>query len=54
VVAVDACRPLKRRRTVERKELGDFNLYELTLGRGRYVEGFARAVTVTSESFKEL
>jgi len=26
--------------------LGDFNLYELTLGRGRYVEGFARAFNV--------
>jgi heme iron utilization protein len=27
-------------------ELGDFNLYELRLGRGRYVEGFARAFAV--------
>ncbi|MCC7180560.1 MAG: pyridoxamine 5'-phosphate oxidase family protein [Acidobacteria bacterium] len=35
-------------------ELGDFNLYELTLGRGRYVEGFARAINVSGETFKEL
>jgi putative heme iron utilization protein len=27
-------------------ELGDFNLFELHLGRGRYVEGFARAFAV--------
>ncbi len=27
-------------------DLGDFTLYELTLGRGRYVEGFARAFNV--------
>jgi putative heme iron utilization protein len=27
-------------------QLGDFNLYALRLGRGRYVEGFARAVKV--------
>jgi heme iron utilization protein len=27
-------------------ELGDFTLYELTLGRGRYVEGFAHAFNV--------
>ncbi len=35
-------------------ELGDFNLYELTLGRGRYVEGFARAFNVGPDTFKEL
>jgi putative heme iron utilization protein len=34
--------------------LGDFNLYELTLGRGRYVEGFARAFNVGPETFKEV
>jgi putative heme iron utilization protein len=27
-------------------QLGDFDLYALRLGRGRYVEGFARAVNV--------
>lgn len=27
-------------------DLGDFNLYELTFGRGRCVEGFARAFNV--------
>lgn len=35
-------------------DLGDFNLYELTFGRGRYVEGFARAFNVTAQSFSEL
>lgn len=35
-------------------ELGDFNLYELTLGRGRYVEGFARAFNVGPDTFGEL
>ena len=35
-------------------ELGDFNLYELMLGRGRYVEGFARAFNVGPETFREL
>ena len=35
-------------------ELGDFNLYELTLGRGRYVEGFARAFNVGPETFREI
>jgi putative heme iron utilization protein len=35
-------------------ELADFNLYELTFGRGRYVEGFARAVNVGQETFKEM
>ena len=34
-------------------ELGDFNLYELRLGRGRYVEGFARAFNVGTETFAE-
>jgi putative heme iron utilization protein len=34
--------------------LGDFNLYELTLGRGRYVEGFARAFNVGPQTFGEL
>ena len=35
-------------------ELGDFNLYELRLGRGRYVEGFARAFNVGPETFVEV
>lgn len=35
-------------------ELGDFNLYELTLGRGRYVEGFARAFNVGPGTFGEV
>lgn len=35
-------------------QLGDFNLYELTLGRGRYVEGFARAFNVSAETFTEM
>lgn len=34
--------------------LGDFLLYELTLGRGRYVEGFARAFNVGPDAFGEL
>ena len=34
--------------------LGDFNLYELTLGRGRYVEGFARAFNVGPDTFGEV
>lgn len=34
--------------------LGDFNLYELTLGRGRYVEGFARAFNVGPDTFREI
>jgi hypothetical protein len=34
--------------------LGDFNLYELTLGRGRYVEGFARAFNVGPDTFAGL
>jgi putative heme iron utilization protein len=35
-------------------QLGDFNLYELTLGRGRYVEGFARAFNVSAETLAEI
>jgi putative heme iron utilization protein len=35
-------------------ELGDFNLYALTFGRGRYVEGFARAFNVGPDTFKEI
>jgi putative heme iron utilization protein len=34
--------------------LGDFTLYELALGRGRYVEGFARALNVGPETFNEV
>lgn len=34
--------------------LGDFNLYELTLDRGRYVEGFARAFNVGPDTFSEV
>lgn len=34
--------------------LPDFNLYELTLGRGRYVAGFARAFNVGPEAFRAL
>lgn len=35
-------------------DLADFNLYELTFGAGRYVEGFARAVTVGPDTFHDL
>ena len=35
-------------------DLGDFTHYELTLDRGRYVEGFARAFNVGPDTFKEL
>jgi putative heme iron utilization protein len=35
-------------------DLGDFNLYELAFGRGRYVEGFARAFNVGPDTFKEV
>ncbi len=35
-------------------DLGDFTLYELTPGRGRYVEGFARAFNIGPETFGEL
>ena len=34
--------------------LDDFTLYTLTLGRGRYVEGFARAFNVGPQTFGEL
>jgi putative heme iron utilization protein len=34
--------------------LEDFHLYALTLGRGRYVEGFARAFNVGPDTFREL
>jgi hypothetical protein len=34
--------------------LEDFSLYELTLGRGRYVEGFARAFNVGAHTFSEI
>jgi hypothetical protein len=34
--------------------LGDFNLYRLHFERGRLVSGFARAVTLSPESFAEL
>ncbi len=33
---------------------GDFRLFELVLGRGRYVEGFARAFNVSAETFRLL
>jgi putative heme iron utilization protein len=34
--------------------LGDFNLYELTLGRGRYVAGFAQAFNIGPDTFREV
>lgn len=34
--------------------MDDFTLYQLTLGRGRYVEGFARAFNVGAPTFAEL
>jgi len=34
--------------------LGDFNLYELAFGRGRYVEGFARAFNIGPDTFSEV
>jgi hypothetical protein len=34
--------------------LADFGLYELVLGRGRFVEGFARAFNVGPDTFAEL
>lgn len=34
--------------------LPDFNVYALMLGRGRYVEGFARAFNVGPETFRTL
>ena len=33
---------------------GDFGLYQLTLGEGRFVEGFARAFEVTADTFAEI
>jgi len=35
-------------------ELGDFNLYRLELGRGRYVAGFAQAYNVGPGTFDEV
>ena len=35
-------------------ELGDFNLYELTFVRGRYVEGFARAFNIGGDALRDL
>lgn len=34
--------------------LGDFRVCELVLGRGRFVQGFARAVNVTADTFRSL
>jgi hypothetical protein len=34
--------------------LGDFNLYELTFGRGRYVAGFAQAFNLGPGTFKDV
>ena len=34
--------------------LGDFNLYELQFGRGRYVAGFAQAFNLGTDTFKEI
>ena len=34
--------------------LGDFNLYELQLGRGRYIAGFGQAFNIGPETFKEV
>lgn len=34
--------------------MDDFNLYELTLGRGRFVQGFARAFNVGPDTFQQL
>jgi len=34
--------------------LGDFNLYELTFGRGRYVAGFAQAFNLGPDTFKDV
>ena len=34
--------------------LGDFNLYELQFGRGRYVAGFAQAFNLGPDTFKEI
>lgn len=35
-------------------ELGDFSLYRLAFGRGRYVAGFAQAYNVGPDTFDEL
>ncbi len=35
-------------------DLGDFNLYRLELGRGRYVAGFAQAYNVGPDTFEAL
>jgi len=34
--------------------LGDFNLYELTLGRGRYIAGFGQAYNIGADTFREV
>lgn len=34
--------------------LGDFNLYELTLGRGRYIAGFGQAYNIGPDTFREI
>jgi putative heme iron utilization protein len=34
--------------------LGDFNLYELEFGRGRYVAGFAQAYNLGPDTFKQV
>jgi hypothetical protein len=34
--------------------LGDFNLYELEFGRGRYVAGFAQAFNLGPDTFKDI
>jgi putative heme iron utilization protein len=34
--------------------LGDFNLYELTLGRGRYIAGFGQAYNIGPDTFKDV
>ncbi len=34
--------------------LGDFNLYELTLGRGRYVAGFGQAFNLGPDTFRQI
>lgn len=34
--------------------LGDFNLYELTLGRGRYIAGFGQAYNIGPDTFRDV
>jgi putative heme iron utilization protein len=34
--------------------LGDFNLYELALGRGRYVAGFGQAFNIGPDTFRDV